>query len=115
MKNYSLVLLLSICSSSFGMTDNWNTAEHFSENKDEALFIVYITGAGNAILAMNATLSTPMYCQPTTLSLNYKNYVAIAEKEISRAKIVYGKHFNTLPIEYLVMDGLKNTFPCDMK
>jgi hypothetical protein len=47
------------------------------------------------------------------LALDFGNYVDIAEKAIPNARRIYGEHYNSLPIENLLLQGLHSTFPCD--
>jgi hypothetical protein len=109
-------LLLFFSSYSFGATDQWNTAEHFHENKGSASFQAYLTGAGNAYLTVNVMLTAkgqkPLYCQPDLLALDSMNYLDIAEKAIPNARRIYGELYNSLPIESLLLQGLHSTFPC---
>ncbi len=77
---------------------------------------IYLIAAGNAFEWANVMLASDkkpqLYCHPPTLFLNAQNYRDIADADIAQLPDVFKDPQMHWRMEYVLLDGLKKTFPC---
>jgi hypothetical protein len=77
-------------------------------------FKFYISGVGSGFGWANVQLHArglpPLYCQPDKLGLNADNLLKILDDYIEQKK---DQLKPDLPVEMLLLQGLKETFPCN--
>jgi len=94
------------------------TIKDYEQFKDVDLFKMYLTGVGQGFAWANAYLydakQLQLFCQPELLSLGVDNYKRIIDDELARRRKEYMKMAGGkgAPIEFILLSGLKRTFPC---
>lgn len=88
------------------------------KGQDKEITRIYLTGVGVGTRWVNAELKhsgkPPLYCVPDELVLETDNYSRILDDEIKRTEKRLGfQKTQDFPIGLLLLDGLKNTFPCN--
>ena len=120
---FGLILAAAIApisTSAYALPDNWNSVGHYPEVRNETAVKIYLLAAGNSYLAANvelrATGKDELYCQPDQLALMGENYVEIFEKQLASLKGGASEELSRTvegtPIEFVLLQGLKATFPC---
>lgn len=78
---------------------NWNTVQ------------IYLTGEGAgygwANVELNARHEPPFFCVPKELALETTNYLTVLDAELTR-----GKFTDDDSADYILLLGLRFTFPC---
>lgn len=117
-------LIASLCLLTFGaQLEAEMTVEQYKTRMktplDAASTKVYIKGLGEGIGWANIEATarrTPLYCPPGKLAIDVANYIDILDREIERfSKTSSSAEANGTWIGLLLMDGLKDTFPCAPK
>lgn len=89
------------------------TVRHFLDNKKSAIVEAYITGAGQGMVTSTTMLKfkklPQLFCPPSSLSLNYSNYVDIIDAEVKKQGI---NEIGNEPVSPHLLMGLISTFPC---
>lgn len=115
-----LTMLCLFGAVAFALPSRWNFISNYSRVKGSQEVGIYLAGAGGALLAANSALelnhAKKLYCQPNKLTLGPENYISIFEKRLEDNRDFYNKLIekigSDLPIEFVLLDGLKETFPC---
>ena len=97
-----------------------NTAEagprlkDYADVKNDEKFQIYIFGIGEGYGIANVDIEIrgqrPFFCPPDKLALNKTNYLNILDKYINSP--TGQKEPSDTPLEFLLIEGLKQTFPC---
>jgi len=95
--------------------DSLSEAEHLTLG-------LVLVGAGDAYSWANATLSkrgdAPLFCTPPSLALNGKNFQSIYREELSRNGALYRATIERQVaaskdlVAFVLLQGLRRTFPC---
>jgi hypothetical protein len=114
---WAVALMLSgSAASAADIPHGWNTVRHYEEAKKRGLLGTYLVAAAGAFLAANGELANKkqplLYCVPTTLVLQNDNYIAIIEEQLAKMKSQMTEAMWDAPIEFLLLAGLEETFPC---
>lgn len=77
----------------------------------------YLEGLGEGMSWINTLelrkRSSPAYCEPDKLALTIQNYMQILDMEIAASAAAMSKtQLDSTPIPILLLEGLKETFPC---
>jgi hypothetical protein len=88
-------------------------------SRDQSLIemtTAYINGMGAGFTWANGRLNArgmpKLFCTPRSLSLNANNYIDILDKQISRMSQKETPGLDDLPIGFVLLLGLEETFPC---
>lgn len=89
------------------------TMRDYDKVKDSKWFKDYIYGVGIGYKHANVELwfigQPKLYCEPKKLVLGASNYIDILEREIQSS---INKYTLKTPVELILLQGLKKTFPC---
>ena len=95
------------------------------DSPQKLVYDSWIEGVGVGIDWANAEMilrkMKPLYCPSKNLTLGLENYLDILERQLQKIKEFSKKNpgtvkdINKFPVEYLLLQGLINTFPCDEK
>ena len=117
MRSLKMILLLALLSGSApasAMTyENYKGLKNIAvEGTIEAVTLtVYLAVVAKTYRDMNLSLKkkgkTPLYCQPETLSLNQDTVTGIIDTKAENSAKV-----NTASISTMLLEGLRETFPC---
>ncbi len=92
------------------------TLEKYHAVKETQSFKQYIDGVGTGFFGANAHQGTrnlpPLYCQPGKLPLYADNYLQILDDYISNRPGEPNSLANSIPVELLLLNALRETFPC---
>ena len=72
-----------------------------------AYFMGVGSGYGYANIELRAKNESPFFCVPKNLALDAQNYIDILDAEIER-----GKFTDDITADYILLVGLRFTFPC---
>ena len=112
-----LALLLGSAPASAMTYENYKWLKNIAtEGTVEAVTLtVYLAVVAKTYRDMNLRLKkkgkTPLYCQPETLSLNQDTVTDIIETKAERTT-QKGAKINTASISTMLLEGLRETFPC---
>ena len=74
----------------------------------------YVDGLGSGLSWLNSSLMAEgkqFYCPPDNLALNSKNYISMIERGINNFNLAKSNP-EAVYIEFILIQELKNTFPC---
>jgi hypothetical protein len=94
---------------------NWNTvAVYRTETRDLDAMTLYLSAAGDAFTQANAALEhdkrQPLYCAPSTVTLNADNYRAMIDKKL--ADTFDHSSTDQMTVGLLLLNAMRQTFPC---
>ncbi|MEH6826427.1 MAG: hypothetical protein V7629_21275 [Motiliproteus sp.] len=111
-----LVFLFSVTANAALNNPSMNFAANYQSSEPSR---VYLAGSLGGLETANAQLRADerlsLYCVPTTLRLNAENAVSIFEDELAirlAGGIVDWELWPKVPLEQVLLWGLKRTFPC---
>ncbi len=77
---------------------------------------MYVDGLGDGFVWVNALTNNAAYCQPGELALNGDNFMQMLNTEIAHfSKVTERKTLDEMMVAALLMQALKDTFPCKVK
>ena len=90
-------------------------AKDYSRVRKAEWFKVYVDGVGRGYTWANVELKsegrTPLFCQPAKLILEAESFLTILDRMMSSNADGRGIPMD-IPIELLLLTGLRETFPC---
>lgn len=112
-----LLFFVSSLQSTFVYSDLSVSDYHKLKNTKE--IVLYINGVGNGMFWYSTGLkksandtSNQLFCVPQNFGLTPDNYMNIFKMELETYKKIYDS-MGDVPIGLVLLNGLKNTFPCD--
>lgn len=111
------ILLLLFFVSSASQAAGVNDASNFYKSKGSKELFFYLHGifAGYGVAnAQNEISGRPkLYCQPKTLDQVAIDLVSLVGSQIPIAQETYKNGLSGLPVEFVLLDALQRSFPCN--
>lgn len=113
-----LVLITVVSFSSMAIGASWGpSVKTYNKSKEIDIMRWFIDGLGRGFFVANVYVrmetKARLFCVPENLALEIENYIRILDDEIKRREESQGfEKVQEDPIDLLLLEGLKRTFPC---
>ena len=108
------LMLFGLSSSANAMTVIFKDYKAAANKDEKAFYYLYLDGVREGIVELNVVLKKnrqqPLFCLPEKLELNVEQAEDIMMRQAQKMTDP-----DQLPIGRLLVEGLKDTFPCDKK
>ena len=108
------LMLFGLSSSANAMTVIFKDYKAAANKDEKAFYYLYLDGVREGIVELNVVLKKnrqqPLFCLPEKLELNVEQAEDIIMRQAQKMTDP-----DQLPIGRLLVEGLKDTFPCDKK
>jgi len=108
------LMLFGLSSSANAMTVIFKDYKAAANKDEKAFYYLYLDGVREGIVELNVVLKKnrqqPLFCLPEKLELNVEQAEDIMMRQAQKMT-----DSDQLPIGRLLVEGLKDTFPCDKK
>ena len=108
------LMLFGLSSSANAMTVIFKDYKAAANKDEKAFYYLYLDGVREGIVELNVVLEEkrqqPLFCLPEKLELNVEQAEDIMMRQAQKMTDP-----DQLPIGRLLVEGLKDTFPCDKK
>ncbi len=90
---------------------------YYKKDPDKKVYTEHLRSVESGISWMNSEVKDPIYCPPGELTLNLGNIVTAIDlgvKDLKTLKVPYtDEEIEKLPVELIMIKGLKALFPCE--
>ena len=107
------LILFGLTSSANAMTVIFKDYKAAANKDEKAFYLLYLDGVREGIIELNvlqAKIHQPLFCLPEKLTLTVGQAEDIMMRQAQKVADP-----DQLPIGRLLVEGLKDTFPCDKK
>ena len=108
------LILFGLTSSANAMTVIFKDYKAAANKDEKAFYLLYLDGVREGIIELNVVLEEkrqqPLFCLPDKLALTVGQAEDIVMRQAQKMTDP-----DQLPIGCLLVEGLKDTFPCDKK
>ena len=88
----------------------------YKKDSDKKVYTEHLRSVESGMSWMNSEVKDPIYCPPGELTLNIGNIntaIDLGVKKLQTIKVPYtDEEIEKLPVEFIMIKGLKVLFPC---
>jgi hypothetical protein len=117
MKKLLSILVLSLLFVGSAYASKTLMYGNYKKNPEHKSYTEHLRSVESGMSWMNGEAKDPIYCPPEELTLNLGNIVTAIDlgvKKLQTLKVPYtDKEIEKIPVEFIMLKGLKVLFPCE--